>query len=146
VPFGSFQLFQPRETALACLKNFHKMLAKNGRLYIDIDVIRPEPHKAGLLTHGTRVDCSDGSSILIQGSRRWDFVEQLEHVFLRYEKWKKGQLVATELQDFSLRAYGQWEFASLLKESGFKKIRMSGDYGNPEIHGDTQTFCFVAEV
>jgi len=144
VSFGSFQLFEPFDVAAKCLKNFHRSLAKGGRLFIDVDVFRPEPHKAGIKTHGTRVPTEDGGFILLEGARNWDLVEQVEHVHLRYEKWKNDKLVATEVQDFSLRGYGHREFTWLLREVGFKKIELTGDYGHEELHPDTATFCFVA--
>ena len=145
VSFGSFQLLEPRDIALRALQNCYQSLSKGGRLYIDLDVIRPEPHKAGLMSYGTRVPTADDASILLQGSRTWDFVDQVERVHLRYEKWKNSQLLKTETQDFSLQSYGQWEFLAMLKDAGFKKIELSYDYGEAESHPETSTFCFIAQ-
>lgn len=143
ISFGSFQLFETRDQALAALRNTYANLQKGGRLFIDIDVIRPEPHKSGVKIYGARIPTDDGGSILLEGARRWDFVEQHEHVHLRYEKWKGEKLVSTEIQEFALRWYGQWEFASLLREAGFREVEISYDHGG-ESHIDTAVFCYSA--
>ncbi len=145
ISFGSFQLFAPRQQAQECLQRCYKNLSKNGRLFIDLDVIRPEPHKAGLMSYGTRVDSGKMESILLQGSRRWDFVEPTELVHLRYEKWKSAKLISTEVQDFTLRSYSQWELLAMLKDAGFKTVDVTADYGNPELHPDASTLCFIAQ-
>ena len=144
VSFGSFQLFEPFETARACLERFFDSLAKKGQLFIDLDVLRPEPHKAGLLAHGAKVPTPDGASILLTGARKWDFVEQVESVHLRYEKWAGPKLLATEVQDFTLRGYGHREFRALLESVGFRSVEMVADYGHAELSPDTQTLCFRA--
>ncbi len=143
VSFGSFQLFDEAQ-ADRCLKAFHRALKPGAQLFVDIDVIRPDLARAGLKTHGARVPTEDGAEIVLEGARRWDFVAQLEHVFLRYEKWRDGRCEATEMQDFALRWYGVREFHHLLERHGFKDVRWLGDYHEAELHAETGTICFRA--
>lgn len=145
VSFGSFQLFSELELAQRCLRLFRKALRPGGKLFVDLDVIRPEPHRAGLKTYGTTLELEKDESLLLEGSRTWDFVAQKENVHLRYELWRKGKLSESELQNFSLRWYGQWEFQALLRDVGFSNIVSLADYGETEAHADTQVYNFIAQ-
>jgi hypothetical protein len=57
-----------------------------------------------------------------------DFLEQRIVSLLKYEKWKDGKLLKSELQRFPLCWYGVYEFELLLKDTGFKEIVISADY------------------
>src|SRR5699024_9905025 len=46
----------------------------------------------------------------------------------RYEKWRNGELIKTELEHFPLRWYGTEEFKMLLEQAGFDDIVISADY------------------
>jgi hypothetical protein len=48
--------------------------------------------------------------------------------WLRYEKWRDGALVATELQPFRLQHWSIAEFTALLFEAGFRGVTVTGDY------------------
>ncbi len=146
VSFGSFQLFSDLGVAQKCLQLFRKALKKGGRLFVDLDVIRPEVHKAGLKSYGTEVQTSKTEKILLEGSRSWDFIWQTENVHLRYELWQKGKLKSTELQNFSLRWYGIWEFHALLKAIGFSSVEIYSDYTPDAPDSDTQTLSYVAKL
>ncbi|WP_205774729.1 class I SAM-dependent methyltransferase [Alkalicoccus luteus] len=46
----------------------------------------------------------------------------------RYERWKEGKLIETELELFPLRWLGLEEAALMLREAGFSEIIFSGGY------------------
>lgn len=144
--FGSFQIFSDLQEAKHVLKNFHNHLANGGKLYIDLDIPKLELDRAGLKVHGTIVDCADGSQILIEGSKTYNVVGQTEHIFMRYERWKKQKLQSTEIQQLSLRWYGVYEFQALLKETGFGDIQVCVDYNDEVIEpcDSNDTLCFIA--
>ena len=143
--FGSFMIFDDRKLALQVLKNLYAHLRPGGLLVIDLDVTRPELHRAGLKVYGTCVECSDASTISIEGSKTFDMVEQVERVVMRYERWARGKLVDTEMQHLSLRWYGRYEFYSLLTEMGFENVEVCSDYEEAlEPHSETQSLCFSA--
>jgi len=48
--------------------------------------------------------------------------------FLRYEKWRDGGLIATELQRFRLQYWSLTEFERLLADAGFTDISVTADY------------------
>jgi hypothetical protein len=47
--------------------------------------------------------------------------------FLRYEKWRDGGLIATELQRFRLQYWSLTEFERLLADAGFTDINVTAD-------------------
>jgi len=64
---------------------------------------------------------------------------------LKYEKWRQGRLVQTELQRFALRWYGVEEFVYVLKAAGFRDVSVSADfeYGQAPTKAE-QTFVYEA--
>lgn len=66
--------------------------------------------------------------------------------FLRYEKWRDGGLVATELQRFRLQSWSMTEFRRLLDDAGLVDISVTADYREdrqPGPHSQTWTFHAV---
>jgi SAM-dependent methyltransferase len=145
VCFGSFQILEERSTAIAALKNFHRHLKPGGKLFIDIDVPHLDLQRAGLKTYGTTVEASQGSQLVLEGTRTYDMVEQIETVHLRYERWRNGKLVDTELQRLPLRWYGKYEFASFLREQSFDDVKTFADYEEGLVpESGCQMYCYVA--
>ena len=65
--------------------------------------------------------------------------------FLRYEKWRDGGLVATELQQFRLQYWSLPEFGRLLTDAGFTGISVTADYRDDRRpNPDSQTWTFHA--
>ena len=65
----------------------------------------------------------------------------------RYEKWRNGTLLQTELERFPLRWYGVEEFKLMLEEIGNENIVISADYNYgkyPENPNQAITFETVA--
>lgn len=65
--------------------------------------------------------------------------------WLRYERWRDGRLVETELQHFRLQRHDLDGFAALLREVGFTAVAVHADYqaGLPPTP-DSQVWTFVA--
>jgi hypothetical protein len=74
-----------------------------------------------------------------------NFLKQYFVSHLRYEKWRDGELLQTEMQRFPLRWYGLEEFELILKSLGFTDVVVSADYeyGKRPTRAD-QTFTFEA--
>ncbi|YAF97367.1 MAG: hypothetical protein AB3A66_06810 [Nodularia sp. CChRGM 3473] len=91
------------------------------------------------------ITCPDGSTILLQSTSQIDWLNQLNESVIRYEKWKDGQLIATELQYFPLHWFGRDEFIMCLQDNGYKEINLCANYTDslhPNSHQDT--LCFSA--
>jgi hypothetical protein len=65
--------------------------------------------------------------------------------FLRYEKWRDGGLVATELQLFRLQYWSLPEFGRLLADTGFTDVSVTANYRDDRRPGpDSRVWTFHA--
>ncbi|MFM7427455.1 MAG: class I SAM-dependent methyltransferase [Elainella sp.] len=127
VSFGSFMLLN-RTAAIQTLQTFAQHLEPGGRLFIDLELPIHSYKTENVVKQRPPISCPDGSVILIQTSSWIDWLEQIEHTLIRYEKWQSGQLIATELQDLSLHWFGPEEFAMCLREQGYSDIHLCANY------------------
>jgi hypothetical protein len=82
----------------------------------------------GTISTGT-VETPQGETITVESKVvEVNFLEQYSISHLRYEKWRDGELVRTEMQRFPLRWYGLEEFELVLKSLGFSEVVVSADY------------------
>ncbi len=54
--------------------------------------------------------------------------ERCQLTWGRYELWREGRLVRTELEPFTLQRYDLDEFTGLLRAAGFTTITVHADY------------------
>jgi len=123
VPTGSFALVTGRERAARALRNFRKSLLPGGRLIVDVEPLEP-PTGPGPLNHWWH-----GEDLLtLSSAPAANPQEGVQTTWLRYERWRDGRLVETELQNFSLQRYDLDGFAALLREAGFTAVTVHADY------------------
>lgn len=126
IPAGSFQLLEERETAVSALHNIYDHLALGGRIILDLFL----PTDYDTKSVSTRTwDTEAGEVITLEEKRiEVNMLEQRTVSLLKYEKWKDGRLLQSELQRFPLSWYGHYEFVLLLERIGFREITVSADY------------------
>lgn len=126
VPAGSFQLMTDASSASAVLQRFHDHLSPNGRLIMDIDAI------GGFFGPAVSVrswETADGDLLTLTEHRvETDYIAQTTLSHLRYEHWKDGSLINTELELFKLRWWGINELRLALVAAGFTDVVISGGY------------------
>jgi SAM-dependent methyltransferase len=143
IPAGSFLLIERREESLAALRRFCEHLVPGGRLILDLEL------QTDFCTDvvSTRTwETPQGETITIESKLvEVNFLEQYTVFHLRYDKWRGGELVQTELQRFPLRWYGLEEFELVLKSIGFTDVVVCADYeqGRRPSHAE-QTFTLEA--
>ncbi|MEW9501206.1 class I SAM-dependent methyltransferase [Jeotgalibacillus marinus] len=126
IPTGSFCLIENREDSLDALKCFYKHLVPEGRLMVDL--LLPHDWKTGEISTST-FSLPNGDGITLENkSIEIDWLNQFTVSYLKYEKWRQGKLIQTELQRFALRWYGIEEFKLILESIGFSHITCSADY------------------
>ena len=126
IPTGTFLLLHQRADSIRALQNFHKHLCSGGRLIIDI--FMQTDFSIGTVSTRTWV-CSNGDIITLESKIvEVDYINQYTVSHNRYEKWREGVLIQTELERFPLRWYGLEEFKLILESTGFKDIVISSDY------------------
>jgi len=126
VPTGTFLLLHKREDSIKALKNFYNHLTNGGKLIIDIFL--QTDLKIGEISTRTW-ETNNGELITLETKIiEVDYINQYTISHNRYEKWRGGSLVQTELEIFPLRWYGIEEFKLLLEQVGFENIVISADY------------------
>ena len=143
LPAGSFQLLTDVVDAMSFLRRSKEALAPNGKLLLDISVT------GGFMDHTPRArHWQDGEDFLTLQEMRTttDYVKQVVISQLRYELWRDTQLVATEMELFSLRWWGMFELELALREAGFAQVRIFGDYQADSLDtGAVSTLTFEAQ-
>ena len=121
VPAGSFHLIERREESLGTLKRFREHLVPGGRLILDLGLETD-------LRAGT-VETPQGETITMESKVvEVNFLEQYSVTHLRYEKWREGELLRTEMQRFAGQWYGLEEFELVLESLGFSDVVVSANY------------------
>jgi SAM-dependent methyltransferase len=128
VTLGSFMLLGHRAAAIAALQSCARHLEPNGRLFVDLEIPISSFKSEHVVKQRDPILCPDGSLIILQTSSWIDWMEQVEHTLIRYEKWKDGHLLDTELQDFPLHWFGREEFMMCLRENGYTDIQLCANY------------------
>jgi SAM-dependent methyltransferase len=141
IPVGSFQLIEGRERAITALSHFKSYLKSGGRLILDLFI--PTDLNPNLIT--TKTWDTPNNEVIILEERRIELnlLEQRIVSLLKYEKWKDGKLIKTELQRFPLSWYGKYEFELIIEKLGYEIIMQSTDYKHnkePEKAGQMITY------
>ncbi|WP_163579741.1 class I SAM-dependent methyltransferase [Gracilibacillus saliphilus] len=126
VPTGTFLLLHKREDSIQALKNFYDHLSNGGRLIID--TFLQTDLKIDEVSTRTWETKNDDMITLETKIVEVDYINQYTISHNRYEKWRSGSLIQTELERFPLRWYGIEEFKILLEQVGFEDIVISADY------------------
>lgn len=143
VPVGSFTLIDDAATALAVLARFRDHLRPGGLLAIDMMTLNylregPDDIRSWLAPGGDLLRC--------EGRRvDTDWVTQRKRVDYRYERWRDGALVESELDQMAQRVWSVTEFELALRMSGFVDTRVCANYQRDRApkRGDV-TVTFVA--
>jgi SAM-dependent methyltransferase len=133
IPAGSFLLIEKREESINALKCFHNHLIPGGRLIIDLFL------QTNFNTNisSTRTWTTPNMEAITLESKpiEINFLEQYIISYSRYEKWKDGKLLKTEMERSFIRWFGVEEFKLLLESVGFTDVSVSSDY----VYGKTPT-------
>jgi hypothetical protein len=142
LPLSTFELITDFDESLAVLRRFHAHLEPDGRLLLDLESQRGFFDDAGVRSWTT----ADGDVLTLTDEHTdIDHLAQCAASDMRYEHWRDGHLVGSELELFTLRWWGVREFELALQETGFRDITMTGSYrpGHPPSRED-QVITFEA--
>ncbi len=125
VPASSFILIDDFEAGLAALRRFRDHLAPGGLLLIDIP-----PLSFFEAAGAPRTWTAANGDLLRHESTRavTDVIGQRRVNHDRYERWRDGRLVESELEFFAYRVWGMKELELALASVGFEAIEVCGDY------------------
>lgn len=126
VPVGTFTLIDDFAEAFAVLRRFFDHLAPGGRLMIDIMPLGYLTNEAPDIRTWT---AKNGDLLRIEGRAvEIDLVRQRRVTHDRYERWRNGRLVESELEVMAFRLWGLKEFELLLTAAGFEAVTVASDY------------------
>jgi SAM-dependent methyltransferase len=142
LPLSSFELIADFDESLAALRRFHDHLEAGGRLILDLESLNGFFDDAGVRSWAT----ADGDVLTLTDEHTdIDYLTQRTVSHLRYERWRDGRLVESELELFALRWWGVREFELALQACGFRDITMSGSYRHGHAPGrDDKVITFEA--
>lgn len=126
IPVGTFTLIDDFAVAFAVLRRVFDHLKPGGRLYIDI------PPLAYLTNERPDVrtwTAENGDVLRIEGRAvEIDLLSQRRVTHDRYERWRNGRLVESELEVMAFRLWGLKELELLLTAAGFDEVTVRADY------------------
>lgn len=125
VPASSFTLIDDFEEAMAVLGRFYDRLSPGGLLLVDLPPLSFLDAPSGM-----RSWTASNGDLLTLDSRLMtkDSVGQRRVNHDRYERWRDGALLETELERFAYRVWGLKEFEMALARVGFTDIEVCGNY------------------
>ncbi|WP_054955650.1 class I SAM-dependent methyltransferase [Paenibacillus dakarensis] len=145
IPGGSFLLIEDRQDSLKALKRLYEHLQPGGRLILDL-FLPDSNFDVGKFVETSTFNLPNGDTITMENKLvEADLFNQYKVSHLKYEKWRNGKLIQTELQRFALRWYGVQEFKLVLESIGFSDVIVSADYiSGQEPSNGTQIFVYEA--
>lgn len=158
VACGVIGLGSTRAQDEEALRRFHRALEPGGNLLLDNEVpyskahrwslwhreqrrALPEPWAAG----GERRRAADGSEYDLRGRvLALDPLDQTLVYELRADKWVEGEHVASEEHSLTMRMYFRDELVLMLRNAGFREVRVRGGYADEEPTGDHDFLVYIA--
>lgn len=144
---GVIKEMEGREAALQALTCCRDSLVPGGRVFVDLV---PPRHVSGAMSPDrptepgpARVWRRDSSVWTLETIQlEYDSAANRTIEWLRYEKWRDAELVASELRRFCVQHWTLWEFEQLLDEAGFTDVVVVADYRDepPGPRNDDWTF------
>lgn len=149
IPAGSFLLIEQREESLQVLHRLYDHLESGGQLILDLFLPDNKYNNSELGRWGgfATYHLPNGDIITMESKcvEADLFFNQYRVSYLKYEKWRNGTLVQTELQRFALRWYGVEEFKYVLESVGFSNVIVFADFDDEKKPtGGNQRFIYQA--
>lgn len=122
IPSGSFCLIIDLEAAKAALQTFYDHLATDGVLVFEVITLKWKMPQPKVWTGD--VWYREDEKLIIMSSFCLPDMNNIRHSIGRYELVVDGQVVQTEIEDFKVRLYEPENVSKLLKNIGFRNIKM----------------------
>jgi SAM-dependent methyltransferase len=126
VPVGSFTLIADFPAALAVLRRFHDHLEAGGVLVLDIQGLS---FLGSAAPDRRRWTAASDDLLTLEGVRTLtDWLRQRAETTYRYERWRDGALVESQLEILAQRYWGLEELRLALEAAGFGDVAVCGGY------------------
>lgn len=125
VPASSFTLLDRFDEALEALARLRDHLEPGGRLLVDLPPMSAfdgQPPERSWTA-------ANGDLLTLRSSRaETDVIGQRRVHHDRYERWRDGRLIETEIERFAYRLWGMEEFRFALGAAGFAEITVCANF------------------
>lgn len=126
IPVGSFTLIDDFAVAMDVLQRFRDHLEPGGVLVLDIQGLA---FLASTARDRRRWTTPDGDLLTLDGERTaTDWLRQRAETTYRYERWRDGRLIESQIDVMAQRYWGLDEFRMALEAAGFADVSMTGGY------------------
>ena len=123
IPAASFGLITADEEIQASLQNIYAALLPGAKLVLEVETPLNKPKEFGRWS-GHYIERPDGARIVQSGFHQsYDDEKNILYSLGKYELVKNGQLLETEWESFVLRFWELDDFAAVLAQAGFVKVR-----------------------
>lgn len=143
IPSGTFLLMTENEGIKLALQNFYQHLLPKGKLIFDL-FLQPDFQVGRTQIREFKINDQEKITLTMTESAI-DHLNQVTTTYHRYEVWKDHQLIETELECFKLKWLGLQEIELLLKNIGFKTVKIISNYDETQaLSSATETFTVIA--
>jgi SAM-dependent methyltransferase len=145
IPSGSLQLVTDMDHVRESLRRIFDVLRPGGTFVFEASIGKPKESASWPWGGRWITRPSDGARILISWLGHYDAVTSINCNLHRYELFKDGQLLATEIEEFDMRQYSADELRSLLEQAGFAQVRMFENFDPSKPASDSSRDEIVIE-
>jgi len=150
MPLYVFQHIVNRQDAFTALKKIYEHLQENGQLLISI--FMPNSFQDIDEWQLRAQNLQKNEKLILYETTRFDKLEQIQTKNLKFEIYKKHQpdiqalsKDETHFCEIKFRIYSRYELQMMLEQTGFKNIKIFGDYTFEQANKDSNDFIFVAK-
>lgn len=127
IPVASFTLIDDFAVAMAALRRFRDHLEPGGVVVLDIQGLNFLASTAA--KDRRRWNAPNGDLLTLEGDRvATDWLRQRAEMSYRYERWRDGVLVESQIDLLAQRYWGLDEFRMALEAAGFEGVTVTGGY------------------
>lgn len=121
---GSFQLIANPGQVMAALKNIYEILKPQGRFILDLWIPWGEliKNEQNVWKTGRIAKRDDGSMLVASYFKTFQYENQVQKSYFKYELYRDNQLMDTHMDEISLSWFGVCEFELMLEKTGFSEI------------------------
>ena len=144
---GSFSLFTDAETADRVLVKLRSLLAPHGKMVIAAESMAGACNGDGSYRLVSAMPFDDGGELRFSSMDRYDAKTQTQYSPGRYELYRDGELVESELMDFQIRLYRFGELEQRLERAGFASVTTYRSFDKEPAKGDMdEMFLYECSV
>jgi len=141
IPAGSFCLITERSFARESLRRIYDTMSPRATFLVEAETLNARPTSTRL-SEVRWVERADGTRISLNCQDYYSDKERILRGVNRYDLFKDGAMLETELEELYIRLYEPAEFSELLEAMGFRAVKMFEAYqfSEPDPAADTIVF------